>query len=287
MILVTGATGTTGGATMRALVEAGAPVRALVRDPAKISAPDGVEVVQGSFEDDAALDSALSGVEKAFLVGASAENQIDSETAFVRAAYRAGVKHLVRLSVIGADNPAADILRFGRAHRLIEMVVMSTGIPSTFIRPNGFMQNYIGQAGSIAGQGVIYSGLSETAAVSHVDAADIGAVAAHVLTTSGHEGKGYALTGPEALTDDEIARRLGSALGREVGCVHVPPAAVRGSLVDMAGYPEWNADGIVELLGFYETGMAAGVAPDIEQLLGRPARSFDQFAVDNRAAFGS
>jgi uncharacterized protein YbjT (DUF2867 family) len=286
MILVTGATGTTGGATMRALVAAGAPVRALVRDPAKLAAPAGIEVVKGSFEDDASLDAALSGVEKAFLVGASGENQIDLETAFVRAAYRAGVKHLVRLSVIGADNPAADMIRFGRTHRLVEMVVMSTGVPYTFIRPNGFMQNYIGQAGSIAAQGVIYSGMSASAAVSHVDVADIGAVGAHVLTTSGHEGKGYALTGPEALTDDDIARRLGSALGREITCVHVPAAAVGESLVG-GGYDAWTADGIVELLGFYETGMAAGVSPDIEQLLGRPAQTFDDFAAANRAAFVS
>jgi uncharacterized protein YbjT (DUF2867 family) len=277
MILVTGATGTTGGATMRALLEAGAPVRVLVRNPANFAAPAGVEVVQGSFEDDASLDAALVGVDKAFLVGASGEHQIDMETAFVRAAFRAQLGHLVRLSVIGADHPAADSLRFGRIHRLVEQVVLSSGIPYTFLRPNGFMQNFLGQAGSITGQGVMYSGQSETAQVSHVDAADIGAVAALTLLGSGHEGKGYSLTGPEGLSDDDVARRMGAVLGREISCMHVGPAAVRDSLVGF-GYPEWNADGIVELINFYETGMAAGVAPDIE-------RSIDDFAADNRAAF--
>jgi uncharacterized protein YbjT (DUF2867 family) len=286
MILVTGATGTTGGATMRALLAAGAPVRALVRNPAKFSAPDGVEVVQGSFEDDASLDAALAGVDKAFLVGASGEHQVDEETGFVRAASRARLGHLVRLSVIGADHPAADSLRFGRIHRLVEMVVMSTGVPYTFLRPNGFMQNFLGQAGSITGQGVMYSGLSETAQVSHIDAADIGAAAAAVLLGSGHEGKGYALTGPEGLTDDDVARRMGAALGREITCVHVPPAAVGESLVG-AGYPQWNADGIVELMNFYETGMAAEVAPGVEEILGRPPRSIEDFATDHRAMFES
>ncbi len=270
---------------MRALLEAGAPVRALVRTPASFAAPDGVEVVQGSFEDDASLDAALAGVDKAFLVGASGEHQIDQETGFVRAASRARLGHLVRLSVIGADHPAADSLRFGRIHRLVEMVVMSTGVPYTFLRPNGFMQNFLGQAGSITGEGAIYSGLSRTAQVSHIDAADIGAVAAAVLLGSGHEGKGYALTGPEGLTDDEVARRMGVALGREISCVHVPPAQVGAGMV-AAGYPQWNADGIVELLNFYETGMAAGVAPGVEELLGRPARTIDDFAVDHRATFG-
>lgn len=285
MILVTGATGTTGGATLRALRETGAPVRVLVRDAAKFKAPDGVEVAVGHFEDAASLDAALKGVDHAYLVSASSEQQVAQESAFVEAAKRAGVGHLVRLSVIGADQPGAAAMRFGALHHQLEGVVRDSAIPWTFLRPNGFMQNYLGQAQSIVAQGAFYSSLSRAATVSHVDADDIGAVAAKALTEPGHEGQAYTLTGPEALSDDDIAARLSAVLGRQVAHVQVPLEATREAMLG-SGYPAWNVDGLTELFALYESGAAAGVAPDIERVLGRPARGFDDFARDHRAAFG-
>jgi uncharacterized protein YbjT (DUF2867 family) len=286
MILVTGVTGTTGGATLRALHGTGARVRVLVRDPARFTAPADVEVAVGSFDDAASLAAALQGVESAFLVHPGSETQVAAESAFIAAAREAGLPHLVRLSVVGADQPGIDALRFGASHRDLEAVATGSGIPTTFLRPNGFMQNYLGQAATIREPGVFYSSLSPAAVVSHVDAEDIGAVAAKVLTEPGHAGAAYTLTGPEPLSDDEIASRFSRVLGREVTHVQVTPADARASMVSM-GYPEWVADGITELAGFYETGHAGGVAPDIEQLLGRPARSFDDFVADHRDAFGA
>lgn len=133
MILVTGATGKTGGATLQALTALGAPVRVLVRDAGKFTAPDGVQVAVGHFEDAASLDAALQGVEKAFLVGASNEQQVEQESAFVAAAARAGVRHLVRLSVIGADQPGIEAMRFGAYHQTLERVVRESGLPWTFL----------------------------------------------------------------------------------------------------------------------------------------------------------
>jgi len=285
MILVTGVTGTTGGATMRALRAMGAPIRVLVRDAAKFEAPTGVEVAVGRFEDPASLDIALRGVDHAYLVGASSEQQVAQETAFIDAAKRAGLGHLVRLSVIGAEQPGAVSMRFGAIHQRLEQAVRDSGIPWTFLRPNGFMQNILGQAPSIVDQDAFYSSLSPAAKISHVDAEDIGAVAATALTAPGHAGQAYALTGPEALSDDDIAARLSAVLGREIKHVQVPVEAVRASMRG-AGYPAWNVDGLTELFALYETGAASGVSPDVERVLGRPARSFDDFARDNRAAFG-
>lgn len=285
MILVTGATGTTGGATVAALHAAGAPLRALVRTPSAYDAPDGVEVAGGTFEDAASLDAALAGVDHAYLVGASSPQQVELETAFVDAAVRNGVQHLVRLSVIGADQPGIDALRFGAHHAALEAVVRESGLGFTFLRPNGFMQNSLGFAETIASQSTFYSPMSPAAKVSYVDARDIGAVAATALTEPGHLGAAYTLTGPEALSDDDIAARLTSVLGREITHVLVPVEAAREAMLG-TGYPEWNVDGLAELFAFYETGGAAGVAPDIEQVLGRPARSYAEFAADHRAAFG-
>ncbi len=285
MILVTGATGNTGGATLRALAEQGAELRALVHDPDKLKAPAGVDVVAGDFRDAASLDAALAGADRAYLVGPSQQDQIALETAFVEAAQRAGLAHLVRLSIIGADQPGADAMRFGAAHAAMEQVVRDSGIPWTFLRANGFMQNNLSQAQTIAAQGAFYSSASPAGRVSFVDARDIGDMAAKVLTEAGHEGQAYHLTGPEALNDDEIAARLSEVLGRTISHVQVPWDGVRESLVG-SGFPEWNVDGFKELIDLYETGAAAGEYPDIERLLGRPPRTFTEFAGDHRAAYG-
>jgi len=285
MILVTGATGNTGGATLRALVDQGAEVRALVHDPDKLKAPAGVEVVVGDFRDAASLDTALAGADHAYLVGPSLQDQVELETAFVRAAQRAGLAHLVRLSINGADRPGGGTVRFIASHIAMERIVRESGIPWTFLRANGFMQNNLGQAQVIAAQGAFYSALSPDALVSYLDARDIGDVAARVLTEPGHQGRAYDLTGPEALNDDDLAARLSKVLGRSVAHVQVPWETLRESLIGN-GYPEWNVDGFQELGDSYETGVSAAVSPDVERLTGRPARSFADFVTDHRAAFG-
>lgn len=285
MILVTGATGATGGATLRALVRAGVPVRAFIRDAARLADDAGVEVAIGDFSDRSSLDRALVGVEKAYLVAAAGPGQVEVESAFIDAARDARVAHIVRLSVIGADQPSADALRFGAIHQTLERTVRESGLDWTFLRPNDFMQNLLGQARSIASQGAFYSALSPNARVSSVDVTDIGDVAACVLTEPGHAGKAYTLTGPEALTQDDIAARLSVVLGREISRVTITAADARAGMIGM-GYPEWTVDGLVELWRLYETGAVAHVSPDIERLLGRPARSIDDFARDNRALLG-
>lgn len=285
MILVTGVTGTTGGATLRALRALDAPVRVLVRDPSTFAAPAGVEVAVGRFEDPGSLDAALAGVDHAYLVSPSSERQVAQETAFVEAAVRARLTHLVRLSAPSAAQPDVQGLRFGRLHQRLEQTVRDAGIPWTFLRPSAFMQTYLGQAAAIAGQGLFYSSLSPAAKIAHVDAEDIGAVAAKALTEPGHAGQAYTLTGPAALSDDDVAAHLSAVLGREITHVQVPLEATRQTMLG-AGYPAWTVDGLSELFALYETGVAAGVSPDIARVLGRPARSFDDFARDHRAAFG-
>ncbi len=285
MILVTGATGNTGAAVLSALLERNAAVRAFVHDPEKFTAPAGVEVAAGDFRDPASIEAALAGADHAYLVGPSVPDQVELETAFVEAAQRAGLAHLVRLSVIGADQPDARAARFIAAHAAVELVVRASGIPWTILRANGFMQNSLMQAEAIAGQSAIYSSSSPAARVSYIDVRDIGEAAARALTEPGHRSKEYLLTGPEPLSDDDIAARLSEVLGRAVTHVQVPWEVVRESLTGM-GLPEWGVDGFKELGDFYETGAAAGVSPDVERLLGRPPRTFADFAADYRAAFG-
>jgi uncharacterized protein YbjT (DUF2867 family) len=123
MILVTGATGATGGATLRALVRDGVPVRGFVRGPARLDVGARVDVAVGDFTDRASMDGALVGVETAYLVAAPGPEQRELESAFVDAATRAGITRLVRLSVIGADQSGPVDLRFGAIHQELDRIV--------------------------------------------------------------------------------------------------------------------------------------------------------------------
>ncbi|HEV2731390.1 MAG TPA: NmrA family NAD(P)-binding protein, partial [Terriglobales bacterium] len=159
-----------------------------------------------------------------------------------------------------------------------------TGVPYTFLRPNGFMQNMVNyNAPTINTQNAFY-GSEGDGRVSHIDLRDVAAVAVKALTEDGHVGKAYTLTGPEALTNTEIAQILSDDLGREIRYVNLPPAQLKEALL-AAGVPEWNADALLDLQRLYREGKAATVTRDVEQILGRKPISFAQFSRDYKHAF--
>lgn len=286
MILVSGATGTNGSALVEELAARGVPVRAMVRAPDKAGSVEreGVEAVVADFGAPETLDAALEGVEKAFVVTPPDPREPEWERNFVDAAKRAGVRHVVKLSVAGADEGAP--VRFGRVHAEAERYLEGSGIGYTILRPTGFMQNTIAYAGSVSSEGRFYAPLAD-AKVAWIDVRDIAAVAAETLTGEGHEGKVYDLTGPEALSNREIAQKLSAALGKTVEHVEVSYEGAREAMVG-AGLPEWLADGLIELnREVYEPGYAAQTANGVEEATGRRPRSFDEFARDHRAAFGA
>jgi uncharacterized protein YbjT (DUF2867 family) len=283
MILITGATGTNGQELVRQLTALGQSVRALVRDPATAAHLKGpnVELVAGNFDQPETLEAALQGVEKAFLLTPVAERFVSWQKAFIEASRRAGVKHLVKFSGMGAGPDAgAGLLRL---HHQTDEILRQSGVPFTVLRPNSFHQNILSSAATIKAQNKFYLPL-KNALQSTVDVRDINAVAARVFTSSGHEGKTYVITGPEALTFPQAAEKLSSVLGRRIDYVDVPLAAAEDGM-RQAGMPEWNVRTVGELLGYFATGAAAVVTDTVPQLLGRPAISFEQFAWDHRAAF--
>jgi uncharacterized protein YbjT (DUF2867 family) len=152
----------------------------------------------------------------------------------------------------------------------------------TFLRPNLFMQGLLLFRDSIAKQGRFFAPASN-ARISAVDVRDIAAAAA-ALTESGHEGKIYTLTGPEALTHAEMAEGLSQALGKPIAFVDVPPDALRETLTTM-GVPAWQAEGLVEDYAHYRRGEAAVVEPGVEAATGQPPRTFAEFARDYANAF--
>ena len=282
-ILVTGATGNTGRAIVDALVERGAHVRAMVRtdaDRGKLQA--GVEVAVADFNETAAVAAALDGAERAYLVTPSSAQAEEQQKRFAGLAAKAGTRHLVVLSQLGAEDHSP--VRFLRYHAAVEQHVRELGIAYTFLRPNLYFQGLLAFAGSISTEGKFFAPVGD-ATVSAVDVRDIAAVAAVALTEAGHEGATYTLTGPEAITHSQIAAALTSALGRTVRFVDVPPEAFADSIRELL--PPWQVDGLLEDYAHYRRGEAAAVSPAIAEITGTAPRGIEQFARDYAPAFAS
>jgi len=279
-VLVTGATGNTGRPLIE-LLRGRVPVRAMVRavaDPPRFGA--GVEEVVGDFDDPDSISAALADIERAYLVTPSSEGAKAQQERFVELAVKAGVRHLVKLSQLAADE--ASPVRFLRYHAAVERQIRESGLDYTMVRPNLFFQGLLAFATPIREQGGFGAPIG-AARVSAVDVRDIAAVAAAALTEPGHAGATYTVTGPAAITHTEIAAALGAARGREVGFVDMTPAdfatALRGVL------PAWQADGLLEDYAHYARGEAAEVTDTVTELTGRPARGIDEFARDYAPAF--
>jgi uncharacterized protein YbjT (DUF2867 family) len=272
MILVTGASGTVGSEVVRALGERGARVRAGYRSrPQKL--PAGVESVALDYERAETIRPALPGVETVFLLS----NTVEPEKKVVDEIKRAGVKRIVKLSAFGA---AEEAYSFARWHRAVERHIEASGLAWTFLRPNGFMQNVVNyMAETIRSQSAIYSSAAD-GAVSHIDARDIGAVGARVLTESGHEKKAYELTGPAGLTYGQIAEILSRVLGRTIRYVPISPEQYKQAAVG-AGTPPGYADALVDLNRYYAEGKASRVTEAVRQIAGRDPIAFEQFARDH------
>jgi uncharacterized protein YbjT (DUF2867 family) len=279
MILVTGATGTIGSSTVKALKAKGASFKVGARSPEKLKG-QGVEAVLFDWDKPETFGPALQGVDKVFLLTPSAEKQTDYAKALVQAAKKAGVKHIVKLSVMGAD--AEPGIALGRMHRDAEKAIKDSGIAWTMLRPTFFMENFVNYYGADPKKDAqIYLAHGEGKAV-WVDGRDIGEVAAAVLTGKGHEGKVYELTGPEALGSGEVAAILSEAFGHKYNYVAVPEEAARKAMKDM-GAPQWMIDGYAELDLLIRNGWSATPATGVKDVLGRPPRSFKEYAKDYAA----
>ena len=279
MILITGASGNVGREVLKQVAEGGGPVRAAFQSREKAAgAPKGVDVAVVDFNQPETLRAALKGVERVFLVGPPTEQLPALEGKAMDVIRQTGVRHVVKLSSIGGEST------FPRQHAKSEEYVVSTGVPYTFLRANGFMQNVVNfNTQTINSQNAFY-GCQGKGRVSEIDIRDIAAVAVKVLTEGGHVGKTYTLTGPEALSNDDVARILSDNLGRQIQYVDLPEAQFRQAALS-AGVPQWSADAVIDLQRWYREGKAAIVTDDVEQILGRKPISFAQFVRDYRSAF--
>lgn len=274
MILVTGATGTVGSEVVRQLVGRGESPRALVRDRQKAGQRLGeqVECVVGDLDRAETLETALTGVDRLFLLTRQSSRQPDQERDIVSAAMRAGVGHVVKLSVFRADETSP--LQIARQHRQAELVLTDSGLTYTILRPPFFMQNLLG----MVRDGAIYTATGD-GRVAMIDARDIAAVAVAALTSPKHEGEIYTPTGPEAVSFDEAATIVSQQIGEQIRHVRVPPDAVRNAL-QARGMQAWYAEDMAKLHTMLADGYEDAVTEDVRLMAGQPPRTLAQFARD-------
>jgi uncharacterized protein YbjT (DUF2867 family) len=281
-IAISGANGLVGSRVVAQLAARGHKVRAVVRaDRGTFSSLPKVEVAIADLLKPDDLARAFAGIERAMVISSSAPDMVEVQCSFIDAARRAGVRHVVKLSGImpELDSP----FRFARMHGQIEQHLAASGLAFTQLRAGEFMPSYFRQVRNLVEKNALLLPM-ENARIASIDVDDLAEIAVRALTTAGHEGKIHRLTGPEALTMDEVAERLSRALGRSIVYKNVPPEQVKqGQLA--AGMPPFTVDALAELFAERRRGKESQVHPDTAAILGRPATTFDEFAKRHVAIF--
>jgi uncharacterized protein YbjT (DUF2867 family) len=279
LTVVVGATGTSGGEVVKQLAAGGHRVRALRRDTSK-TFPPGVEVVEADLARPSSLSAAFAGATAVFVATPMGPDQPALEGNAFEAAKRAGAMHIVKVSA----NGAVDLDLFnGSAFRAwndeAESRLRATGIPWTILRPGSFHTNLVNAWGIIAKGGLFLP--AGDGKDSPVDPRDVAAVAVEVLTERSHQGRVHDLMGPELLSFRTVVEKVGRATGKELTFVDVPEAVWIEQAV-AAGLPPPVADSLARAFAVIRTGRMYTTST-IADILGRPARNFDQWLKDNRA----
>ena len=281
MICLTGASGTVGTEVLKELEAAKAPFRAAFHSNmgADAARARGIDAVTIDYNRPETLGTAFQGCDSLFLLGPNEPNQTQLELNAVKAAKAAGVRHIVKLSVMGADEESYSL---ATVHRPIEKAIESSGLAWTFLRPNSFMQNTVTFMGhTIRAEDAFYSA-SALAKISHVDVRDIAAVAVKALTMPGHEGRVYTLSGPEALSYDEIAHELSKVLRRTIRHISLPSVELKSGML-AEGMPEEIADRMLDLERYFRANGASRITDDVKQVTGRNPTPFAEYARETAA----
>jgi uncharacterized protein YbjT (DUF2867 family) len=287
-ILVCGASGNTGKAVVRHLLDRGVQARGLVRDRAEIAraavlADPRVEIVTGDLAEPATLRSAVEDCDGLFVTTPHAPEMTAIQSNAIDAAATVGA-HVVRISgwtpSVAEDSPAPG----GRRHWATEQHLKGSGLPYTILQCNYFMQNLVNRnASTIAGQDMLAGPLADCR-ISMVDAADIAEVAACALTEEGHEFRTYTVSGPAAVSYREIVDTLGALLGRTIRYEDMSPDDFRAWMLEN-GRVEWEADHALALFEMYRAGLGETVTDSVERVTGRPPESLEGYLRRHLDAF--
>jgi len=279
MIYVSGAPGNVGTELVRLLAGRGEQVHALVHDSetAEFALP-GVEAVRGDLADPDSFAHTVVGADAVFVN--SSRRAISLQTNLIDAAVNAGVRRLVDLSWMGAASDSGSET-IGRWHAEVESHLEGSGAAYTILRASAFMQNYAGQV--TTNDRIV--GTTATGKASLVDARDVAAVAAAVLTEQGHEGKVYDVTGPQALSNPEVAAIISRVTGRRVRYVGTSPDLLADGY-HRGGLPEWAALDLVAADVYRARGRLEAVTDVVERVGRKKPTTFEAFVHELSAVTG-
>jgi (4-alkanoyl-5-oxo-2,5-dihydrofuran-3-yl)methyl phosphate reductase len=282
MILVTGSTGNVGTHVVHQLAATGRKTRALVRDAKEATGkfPTTVDIAIGDLDSIDSLVTAMKGIERVYLLAPFTPSLVKQEANVIEAARRAGVKHVVKHSVLGAQYEA---IALGRWHRTGEKSLEASGMAWTHLRPSGFFTNTLGWAQMIKSGGTVYYPTGD-GKLAIIDPRDVAAVAVKTLTENGHEAKSYELTGAQALSTQEQVDVIGRAIGKPVKFVNVPDQAARDSMLGQ-GMPPQIVDMLIEFTGVIRANQASLVTDTVQKISGRQPRTFEAWVKENVSAF--
>jgi uncharacterized protein YbjT (DUF2867 family) len=278
--LISGATGNVGSLVVQRLIEVGVRPRVFVRDPNKARAlyGDRVEVTVGDLADATAMQAALTGADKLFLVNSGPELAARDEIA-AKAARAGGVKHLVKLSSYDARANVGT----GVWHARGESAIRSSGIPFTFVQASGFMSNALFWARSIKADGVVRTSTGD-GKIPFIHSQDIADVATKALTSHLYDGESLPITGPEALSYAEMAAKIATAIGKPIQCKILAEEEERRQMIARGDSPEIVAAHLSIYRAIRE-GHLATVTDTVERVLGRKPITFDQWVQENATSF--
>ena len=282
MFLITGASGSVGKSVLLEAIRKEPKVRAMYRSKEEAAkAPAGCEAVLADYEDAQSLRKALAGVSSVYVVCSPIPQLVELESKVLEACKECGVKHVVLNSALGAGDYGKS---FPSWHRRVEDKLRTTRMSYTILRPNGFLQNIVAyNAPSIRAQGAFYAAMGD-AKVSYLDVGDIAVVAVKALQGGAHAGKTYELNGPEAISNEELAKRISKAAGRTVNFVDIPESAQREAMLGL-GMPEWQVTALLELQQYYKQGGGAKTDGLLKSLIEREPVTLDQYLAANAREF--
>jgi len=282
MILITGASGSVGKVVLQETIPRQSKVRAMYRSKEEAAkAPAGCEAILADYTDKQSLRRALEGVTSVYVVCSPIPQLVELESNMVEACKEAGVKHVVLNSAMGAGDCGKS---FPSWHRKVEDKLKSTGLSFTILRPNGFLQNIVAfNAPSIRTEGAFYAAMGD-AKVSYLDVADIAVAAVKALGGGAHAGKTYELNGPEAISNQELAKRISKVAGRTVNFLDVPENAQRDALLGL-GMPDWQVTALLELQQYYKQGGGGKTDGLLKTLIEREPITLDQYLTANAHEF--
>jgi uncharacterized protein YbjT (DUF2867 family) len=279
-ILVVGSTGKVGGELVKILTRNKKVVRAATRKPSASNKGQSVEFVEFDYDRPETFATALSGIDKVFLVARPGDNHSDKAAEpFIDEAIKAQVRLIVNLTAMGVEQDESFMLR------ILERNIEKSGIPFVHLRPNWFMQNFncAPMLTEILAKGTLHLPAAD-ARLSFIDIRDIAAVGFVVLTNECHSGKAYTLTGKEALSHFDVAEKLSKASGRKITYVPVSEEMACSGLAKN-GVPPELIDRWADFYKKIRLGFCSPVSANIDALLGRTPISFDQYAGDYAEAW--